>query len=442
MGDNLFGDFSKVSDSEWMDRIVEELKGKDPGEKLYYKTPEDLTLQPFYSSETTDRNLKLDVKSDWFTCHNVDLSNSDDSFSKVQESEPEGFDALYVRYSDVSSLKKLLEAFKGKITRLHLDFVGPEPPDFKDLQIPDDFDVLTNGFDVFSQVLESGVDPDRLLEGLCRHCASQPEGNSVRHLFINAGMYKNAGAKMYQEIGCILSELQEYIEVLKKNKHSVFASNITVKVACGTDYFMEIAKLRSVRLLIANLLKANDLNYNDLHIIAEVSNETTSLKDSYTNILRFTTSNISAVIGGCDSLVALPFSSDQKEFATRISKNIQLMLKHEGHFNKVANPANGSYFIEQLSVELSEKAWEYFKELEQSGGFIENMRKGTIQKNIVKSARERMNTYRNNEKILIGVNKYQIPGSGKANPKAIKKEKNAIEPLQTINYAQELESEN
>jgi methylmalonyl-CoA mutase len=195
-------------------------------------------------------------------------------------------------------------------------------------------------------------------------------------------------------------------------------------------------------LLIANLLKAHDLEFKGIHLIAEMSGETTGQKDPYTNILRLTTSNISAILGGCDSLVASQFTDGQVEFATRIAKNIQLMLKHEAHLNKVANPAGGSYFIEQLSTEISKKAWIYFKELEQSGGFAENIKSGKIQKDIRTSAKAKLRSFQTEENILIGVNKYPNPDAATSFVVMAKKESVIIEILQPINYAQFLESEN
>lgn len=439
----MFDDFSNVSDADWMERIIADLKGKIPTESLFTNTLEGVTLNPFYSAESTEKHLELDVKNDWLTTFEIDLTNPTQSnaYLGLKDAELSGFDALYVRYSDLTSLKELLDHLKGKIAKLHLDYVGENPINLEGLQLPAEFEVLTHGFDVISQLLKTGNMPERMSENIEQHLNTQETHKTNRLLLVNASLYKNAGAKIYQEIGCILAELQEYIDILKNNKSSTSASNITVKVACGTDYFLEIAKLRSLRLLIANLLKANGLDYKGIHLIAEVSNETVSREDPYTNILRLTTSNISAVIGGCDSLIASPFMLDEIEFATRIAKNVQLMLKHEAHLNKVANPANGSYFIEQLSVEISEKAWLYFKELEQSGGLIDNLTSGKIQKDITASAGEKLKAYQGNQKILIGVNKYKNPDAVKSSDTIAKKERGLIDALHPINYAQRLENE-
>ncbi|MBI5914018.1 MAG: hypothetical protein HY842_01460, partial [Bacteroidetes bacterium] len=138
--------------------------------------------------------------------------------------------------------------------------------------------------------------------------------------------------------------------------------HLQFSVAVGKNYFIEIAKLRALRLLWANVQKAWGLEHGMPTIEAHfpLNQQAESPND---NLVQATTQAMSAVIGGADRLTVLPSDVTEAnpqatDFSRRMARNVQHILKMESYFDRVADPAAGSYFMENLTVKLAEAAWE------------------------------------------------------------------------------------
>ncbi|MNS39472.1 Methylmalonyl-CoA mutase [compost metagenome] len=183
---------------------------------------------------------------------------------------------------------------------------------------------------------------------------------------------------------------------------------IVFQVAVGTNYFFEIAKLRALRVLFDLLAKEYDHNL-DCHILAIPTKRNKTLYDYNVNMLRTTTECMSAILGGADAVSNLAYDAlyhKDNEFGDRISRNQLLVLKHESYFDKVGNPADGSYYIENLTQQLAEKALALFKDIEANGGLITQLIEGTIQRKIQESAAKEQELFDSGKEILLGTNKY------------------------------------
>jgi methylmalonyl-CoA mutase len=156
----------------------------------------------------------------------------------------------------------------------------------------------------------------------------------------------------------------------------------------GSDYFMEIAKLRAARILwalIADAYNAPDKNRfrMEIHSVTKVWND--SVTDPYINMLRTQTEAMSAILGGTDSLTVNPFditSGSPDEFSERMARNQQLMLKEEAWFDKVADPSAGSYYVENLTALIAENSWKLFIDIENMGGFISALNSGFVREKV------------------------------------------------------------
>jgi methylmalonyl-CoA mutase len=118
---------------------------------------------------------------------------------------------------------------------------------------------------------------------------------------------------------------------------------------------------------------------------------------------------MSAILGGANAIANLPYDAlyhKDNEFGDRISRNQLLVLKHESYFDKVSNPADGAYYIENLTQQLAEKALELFKDIEKNGGLITQLIEGNIQKKIQESAAKEQDLFDSGKEILLGTNKY------------------------------------
>jgi methylmalonyl-CoA mutase len=126
-------------------------------------------------------------------------------------------------------------------------------------------------------------------------------------------------------------------------------------------------------------------------------------------MLRTTTGTMSAVLGGVDSFCVTPFDAtyeEATEFSDRISRNQQLILKEESHFDKVADPAAGSYYIENLTESIATAAWNVFLQIQEEGGYLASVRKGTIQNIVKESAAKRFSNLATRRETILGTNQY------------------------------------
>jgi methylmalonyl-CoA mutase len=176
----------------------------------------------------------------------------------------------------------------------------------------------------------------------------------------------------------------------------------------GTNYFFEIAKIRALRRLWASL--ASEFGFNtECHIFATPSKRNKTIYDYNTNMLRTTTECMSAILGGANTINNLAYDAvyhKDNEFSERIARNQLLILKHESYFNKVNNPADGAYYIESLTTQISEKALELFKDVEANGGFLNQLKEGTIQRKIKENASKEQDQFNDGKLVLLGTNKH------------------------------------
>jgi methylmalonyl-CoA mutase len=219
----------------------------------------------------------------------------------------------------------------------------------------------------------------------------------------------------------------EYMTQLTQRgiKSELAASKIGFTFGTGSNYFPEIAKLRAARLLwsvVLNGFKPADAEEIKMNIHCVTSEWNKTIYDPYVNLLRTQTEAMSAILGGTDSLTVEPFDTvfrQPDEFSERIARNQQLILKEEAYFDKVADPAAGSYYIENLTSLIAENAWKLFLEIEEKGGFLACLKSGFIQTKLSDSAKKRQNDVATRKISLLGTNQY---------PNTLEKITDTIEP--------------
>jgi methylmalonyl-CoA mutase len=220
---------------------------------------------------------------------------------------------------------------------------------------------------------------------------------------INSSLYQNAGANMVQELAYSLAHANEYL-----NRISTINQPIVFKISVGTNYFFEIAKLRAYRILFNCIAKEYNPNL-ECHLVVTPTKRNKTIYDYNVNMLRTTTECMSAIIGGADAIANLPYDSlyhKDNEFGDRIARNQLLILKNESYFDKVNNPADGTYYIESLTHQLAEKALILFKDIEANGGFLKQLNEGIIKRKIQESADKEQELFDSGKEVLLGTNKY------------------------------------
>jgi methylmalonyl-CoA mutase len=231
---------------------------------------------------------------------------------------------------------------------------------------------------------------------------------------LNASLFNNAGADIVQELAFGISMGSEYLAQLAERGISadIAASKIRFSFGIGSKYFPEIAKLRAARLLWSvvsygfSQAKSESAKMN-IHCVTTQWNKT--VYDPYVNMLRTQTEAMSAILGGTDSLTVEPFDTafrKPEEFSERIARNQQLILREESYFDKVADPAAGSYYVENLTNLIADNAWRLFLEVEEQGGFLSSLKSGFIQKILYDSALKRKMDIASGKEILLGTNRF------------------------------------
>ena len=246
---------------------------------------------------------------------------------------------------------------------------------------------------------------------LAEHCAKHAPG--IRAVGVSTLPYHQAGASAVEELGIALATGAAYLTELTERGLPVddAAKQIRFSFAIGGNFFMEIAKIRAARVLWAQVVAAfggsKEAQKINLHARTGLYNKTQ--KDPYVNMLRTTTEALCGVIAGIDSLCVGNFDEVSRipdEFSRRISRNTQIILQEECELTSVVDPAGGSWAIEWLTNEVSEKSWAFFQEIEAKGGIYDALNSGFIQEKLAATDAGNNKALNQRRSSLIGTNVY------------------------------------
>ncbi|WP_396142900.1 methylmalonyl-CoA mutase subunit beta [Flavobacterium sp.] len=402
----IFTEFDSISAKQWKQQIQFELKGADYNETLVWESPEGIKVKPFYHNDDTNVNLNANTSNAPFTIvQNIFVHDVKKSNARALDSLQRGAESVrFTIESESISIEELMQNLPLENVNYYfnLPFLSIEFSNkINDFATKNKANIIIQ-IDPIGQLVKDGNWFENLEKDF-EKLNTITSKTTVPFLTISSGMYQNAGANIVQQLAYTLAQVNEYF-----NRISAINQPITIEVAVGTNYFFEIAKLRALRLLFNTL--ASEYNHNfDCHIIATPTKRNKTLYDYNVNMLRTTTECMSAILGGADAVANLPYDAlyhKDNEFGDRISRNQLLILKHESYFDKVNNPADGTYYIETLTEQLAEKALELFKDIEKNGGLISQLIDGTIQRKINESAQKEQELFDSGKEVLLGTNKY------------------------------------
>jgi methylmalonyl-CoA mutase len=398
--EKLFAEFSAVSTEDWEAAIQADLKGADYEKKLIWKTLEGISVKPYYRKEDSDgvswllNNLPGEfpfargtkkTDNNWEIRENIyeqDISAANTAAKHALERGAEAVCFLYGQnvksQADFDALVAGLD-----LSKLYFDFLLPESA-------------------------KGNIIYDPIAEG--NYSLKEAAKKASYNLTVKTHTYHNSGANIIQELSIAVAAGLEYMNVLTDEGISAeqAASQITFSVSIGSRYFLEIAKIRALRILWANILKLYGVTGTaKIHASTSIWNAT--VFDSNVNMLRATTEAMSAAIAGADSITVIPYDAIFKkpdEFSSRISRNVQLLLKNECKFNKIVDPSAGSYYIETLTEQIVSRSLEALKKLESEGGLLTALQNGSVQKSIDESRKQKEKLIAQRREIFIGTNQY------------------------------------
>lgn len=438
--ERLLSEFPAISTQEWKDKIVTDLKGADFERKLVWRTNEGFNVNPFYRREDLEglstpkvmpaeypyvRSTRMD--NEWLIRQDINVNDPKEANEKALDILNKGITSLgfKLRRDQVNkeTLAVLLKGIMPEAIELnfsccisvaaqlagelaaYLTEVGADVAQCKG----------SINFDPFKKQLVKGISNPQW-EAMCAQLldAVRPLPQ-YRVLTVNALNINNAGAYIYQELGYALSWGAELIDKLTEAGYSIeeLTSRIKFVFGVGSNYFMELAKFRAARWLWAEIIGAYGDQYKGdaakIHMHAVTSTWNKTIYDAHVNLLRTQTEAMSATLGGVDSLTVQPFDVTYQEsdnFSERIARNQQLLLKEESHFDKVIDPAAGSYYIEHLTNALAEQAWKLFLAVEEEGGFAAAVEAGSVQKAVNASNAKRHAAVAARKEIFLGTNQF------------------------------------
>ena len=437
--EKLFSDFLPVSTEKWMEKITADLKGADFEKKLVWKTNEGFKVKPFYRQEDL-QNLKTTeglpgefpylrgTKKDntWFVRQDIKVDNAKDANAKALDVLMKGVDSIgfTIKAKDLSAdyIETLLNEICAECVELNFSTCQGHTVELAKLLVAysqkKGYDLTklqgSVNYDPMNKMMKKGKDVSDFVataKELIETLAPLP---LYRCINVNALTLNNAGAYISQELGYALAWGNEYLGKLTDAGLSVdeVAKRIKFNFGISSNYFMEIAKFRAGRMLWADIVK----QYNPtcdcackMKAHAETSTFNLTLFDAHVNLLRTQTEAMSAALAGVDSMTVTPFNKTYEtpdDFSERIARNQQLLLKEESHFDKVVDPAAGSYYIENLTVAIAQQAWNIFLKVEEEGGFLSAVKEGRVQNDINESGKARHIAVSKRKEILLGTNQY------------------------------------
>jgi len=233
----------------------------------------------------------------------------------------------------------------------------------------------------------------------------------LRSISIQGDVYHNAGATATQELAYIISTLVCYIEEMKSRglAPETVLPHIRIRLAVGSDYFMEIAKIRAARILWSKVAAVYGVENAPVHIHASTSKWNKTTYDAHTNMLRVTAEAFAAVVAGVDSLHIGPYdeiAGHTDEFSRRIARNLHTILREECGLDRVIDPAGGSTYIEWLTDQIAAKSWGIFQDIEKQGGMIAALESGSVQQAVQDVCIARFKNIRLRKDKIVGSNMY------------------------------------
>lgn len=415
---SFFKEFTPVGKEEWIAKIHADLKGKDPSLLEHHDKIEELDFSCVYhisdrkKHETPGgypftRGLKTKL-NDWKNTAIVEVSDENEANSTILHFLMTGADALWIvaKKEDINWNRVLNDI---QLEHINTQFSVNSMEDMETIQTIASHSPNTVHFN-FDFIASSGLKSSEFGEHF--------RMNQQRFALVNGFGIQQSGGTTWQEIGFCLNIGHEYLLQLMNAGLTIDEASACIgfHIGIGSNYFYEIAKIRSLRALWAKIIHAYSPEHACSHncsITAVIGHTNKSLSDPHTNLLRQTTEVMAALNAGVEHIVVLPhdFYSDQgvDSVSERMAINIPLILKEESYLDKVIDPIGGSYSLETLTTMIGEKAWSQFQTIEKTGGLFNENALNQFKEEVQSKRNAREKQLLAGEILLIGINKYTNP---------------------------------
>ena len=350
---------------------------------------------------------------------------------------------------NINDLEELLENVYLDLAPIYLENVGPSIPialclsSILDKKISNNDKFCGNfGIDPLTSLCENGrlitsrqLLYDRIFD-LAKHCSKMFKNSKLFN--VSTLVYHNSGCSEAQELAIAISVAINYVREMNSRGFDLdnAFNQIAFTLTCDSDFFLTISKFRSLRILWKKVYEYCGLKNQNYFAPTEAITAPRMLAttDPWINILRCTSACFSASVSSVDAITVLPFDSCfentlPSSLSRRIARNTQIILQEESFLDHVVDPSNGSYFVDNLTSNLSAKAWELFRDIEKNGGIHEFLLSGKLQEKIKNKKESRDELIEKRRRIITGVNDYPTKFTKEINTK-LKKTDFSILPKQ------------
>jgi methylmalonyl-CoA mutase len=436
MKENLFEEFSYITKEDWIRQAVRDLKGRDFENTLVTGTPDGIKIAPFYTAEDACRNgtqananrsiapnPPIPGFSPRYWSNVFEVRDQKTTNKEILLALEKGADALMIYLEGDENLEALLQEVLPQYIQI---FIVPGKDPVASLLLFLEW-IKRSGYnpseiqggllwDGFANTLCKRISKEKVIELAASILDIAKEMDQFRVFAIDASVYHNAGASTVQELGYSLSAYIELLDDLTQrgvSANQIFEKTM-LKTAVGSDYFMEMAKIKTSRFLFHQLAKLYQVTIpmENIFIFSSTSFWTKSKIDVQTNMLRNTTEAMASILGGCNALQVLTHDvvfGTNDSFSIRMARNISNILKEECYLDKVLDPMAGSYYLENLNNDLFAAVHSKLIEIENSGGWWKLYQSNEIQKAVKVFREQKMVAIQNGTRTKIGVNKFTNP---------------------------------
>ncbi|MEN6413529.1 MAG: methylmalonyl-CoA mutase family protein [Veillonellales bacterium] len=461
-----FDEFAATTYDEWKGEAITSLKGGIFEKKLFTKTYEGIKLEPIYTREHT-KNLEHPrsypgtgsflrgtktagyITSPWEIAQACDEAMPGQCNELLKHELAKGSTCLHVALDtatqsgmdadaadtalvgdkalSISTLKDFNELFKGIDVTKQDVHINAGCSNVMMLGLMGAF-LTEHGFSLEKAGGCIGADPidfwtrrgslpcplDELYDEMAHTAAWAAEHMPrMRTILVRGEAYHNGGASAVQETAYAMAAAITYIRAMRIRGLDIdtIAPQIRFSFSLGSNFFMEIAKLRAARMIWAQIVEAfgGSQESQKINLYTRTSYFTKTVFDPYVNMLRTTTEAFSGVVGGTDGLQIGCFDEPVRlgdEFSRRISRNTQIMLQNEFNLRQPVDPAGGSWYIETLTNQLAEKVWALLQTIEEQGGIVALLKTGLVQKAVAETLQQRFKNLATRADRAVGTNMY------------------------------------
>lgn len=362
--ENLFNEFPEISKEAWVEKVEKDLKGRAL-EELDWIIDEDIKVAPFYHAISDTINVPNNNQSSnrWEIGEDIFLEDSKSANQQLLKALENGVNAPRIiidRDCNETEFGVLFQNVNLSYISIHF-LIKKGRSAFSTLE---NFHSFLSNKNIDTDLKGSINHDDDQLVKLIQFSIDKLQNFKIRTLKIDT-----TDTTISASLAQVLSKGVDYLALSNEQGITAETANnhLQFSISVGKSYFLEMAKIRALKILWANILEAYGVKNTNIPDIEAHLSQAAFGDDPNTNMIRSTTQAMSAILGGVNRLTVLPSDSNRdktSEFSKRISRNVQHLLTMESFMDRVIDPAKGSYYIETLTKKIAETAWLEFQKTE------------------------------------------------------------------------------